>query len=162
MKALKAFTIIELLVSMLLSAIVIALAYNVYHSTEDSYRTAYGQFGRTTDLLQLQSLLNHDCNNAKMVVFEDNIMKVERLDHNPVNYMVKGDKIIRQTGAVVDTFSLGILETTALYLFDKPPVLENLLIYVQISKNMEYTLSAQVFYTNKIKFAMSETEDSNN
>jgi prepilin-type N-terminal cleavage/methylation domain-containing protein len=162
MKAIKAFTMVELLMAMVLSAIIIGIAYNVYSKTETSFRNAYEQYGKTNELLQLQNILNYDCNNAWRASFEDEQMKVERFDHNIVNYMIMSDKVIRQANEVTDTFQLGAFETSVFYLFDNPPVLEKVLFDVKVGQTMSYTLTAQVFYSNRVKFELSEMSDSNN
>jgi prepilin-type N-terminal cleavage/methylation domain-containing protein len=162
MKSIMAFTMVELLVAMVLSAIIIAIAYNVYNKTETSFRMAYDQYGKTNELLQLQTILNNDYNNAWQASFEDEQIKVERFDHSIVNYTIMNDKIIRQVNTVTDTFQLGAFETSVFYLFDKPPVLEKILLDVSVGQTMTYSLTAQVFYSNRVKFELSEMESINN
>lgn len=152
MKRIEAFTLVELIVAMVLSTIVIAMAYQVYQRTEISFYEASDQTAEINNLLQLQNLLNNDCNNARLITYEDRQMKVERTSYHTVNYTIADDMVIRETQVAVDTFAVGSLVTSATYLFDKPPVLEHLRIHVQTGSNITYTLTAQVFYSNRVKF----------
>jgi prepilin-type N-terminal cleavage/methylation domain-containing protein len=158
MRKLKAFTLVELLVAMVLSTIVIALAYSVYTQTNASFQNALTQYGKTNDLLQLQRMMNRDFNNACLATYENGTLKVERSDHSQVDYQLDSNKLIRSDKSVMDTFILNINEIVVDYLSQKPPVLETLTMDIQTGTTLKYPITAKVFYTNKFLFER-ETEE---
>jgi prepilin-type N-terminal cleavage/methylation domain-containing protein len=162
MKRIPAFTMIELIVVMILSSVVIALTYSLFATTEKSVAMASGRNDRTNRVLQLQGLLNDDCNKASLVYYENNELKVERVDHRIIIYKLLPGKIIRNEEVYADTFRIGPFETSASYLFDNPPLLEKLVIEVQGSGMMPLRINEQIIYPERIRFQHRESEIFNN
>lgn len=158
MKSAKAFTLVELIVAMVLSTLVIAMTYNVYNRTESSFRRFSEEVGYTSELLQLQKLLNDDCNHARLMTYEDHTMSVQRFDYGEIRYTIMADRMIREAANAIDTFVLGSVETSEYYLFNTPPILEMLLVKVQAGNAMTYKLTAQALYSNRLKFERNHSE----
>jgi prepilin-type N-terminal cleavage/methylation domain-containing protein len=157
MKSLGAFTLIELLVSMVLSSLVISMAYEVYHRSEISFKETFDQYCRTNDLLQLQILLNRDCSNAWLVTNVDDQIQVECLNHQMINYSVLGDKMVRQQKSTIDTFNVGKIEYQPVYLFNKPPILEQIELTIENRRSLTQHIVIHMFYTDKVKFEITKS-----
>lgn len=158
MKRLASFTIIELLVSMLISSIIISLAYVVYHRSEVSFRKSLDQYTRNNELLQLQVLFNLDCFNVGQAKLNDDKLEIESSDQEKVYYWLTDNKIIRKTKLVIDTFKVGKIEFQTIYQFNKPPDIQRIEITAENKRSLSQPLLIQIFYTNKAKFEMTESE----
>lgn len=156
MKRISAFTLVELIVTMVFSSIIVSLAFAVFSNTNKVYHKAYDQYGKTNELLLLQSVLNQDCSMARLVIFENDIMTVEDMNCNKINYTITSDRIIRNYGAIADTFHIGTHNDSVRYLFDAPPLMESHRIELLSGDSLNFAISAQVSYTNKVKLEYSQ------
>jgi prepilin-type N-terminal cleavage/methylation domain-containing protein len=157
MKSLSAFTLIELLISMVISTLVISMAYAVYHRSENSFRDTFDEYCRTNDMLQLQVLLNRDCSDAWCGRLKDDRLELECLNHKMVNYMILSNKIVRGQDSKTDTFKVGKIEYQASYLFDKPPIIDQVNLTVESVKGLSQNILIQLHYTDKPKFEITES-----
>jgi prepilin-type N-terminal cleavage/methylation domain-containing protein len=158
-KKLPAFTMVELIVAMVLSAIVIGLSYIVYNDSTRSFRESQNNYQKINEMLLLQSLINHDCQVALKVTFEDSTMMVERLDNATVYYQVIPIGIIRDDLLSIDTFKLGRPDCQIRYLFEKAPLIEKMELMFQLSNQIKFPIMAMVFYSNEAKLNYSHTKE---
>jgi prepilin-type N-terminal cleavage/methylation domain-containing protein len=156
MKRIKAFTLVELIVAMVFSSIIITLAYSVFSNTNRSFRKALNQYGKSNELLLLQSVLNQDCNKARLVLFGNGKMIVEDIDHNRINYTITTERVIRNSGLAADTFRIGAYKDSAQFLFDKPPLLESLRLELLSKDSLNFVVTARIFYSNRMKLEYSQ------
>jgi prepilin-type N-terminal cleavage/methylation domain-containing protein len=151
-RKLQAFTLIELLVAMVLSGIVIGMAYFVFNLSETDFAKKQKDLQKTNNILQLQGLIIRDCDNAIQARFESDQLAILKYDLSSISYYLIENEIIREDEYSSDTFKLGPYTFEENYLFMKPPVLEKL--QLQILQDSFY-ISAQVDYSNKYKFDYS-------
>ncbi|PTQ92441.1 pilin/secretion family protein with methylation motif [Mucilaginibacter yixingensis] len=118
MKKTKAFTLMEMGIAMLISAIVIGMAYTIYQIAIGSF-SGFLQKNKTTEnLLLLDELLAKDFNRASGVFQTDSGITLVK-DSAKVNYAFIADGIIRRA-AITDTFKFN--HTVPSLLFEGQPI----------------------------------------
>lgn len=107
LRKLKAFTLIELIVTMLLSVFVFSLIFWAYSSSVKNY-LLYNEFN--TELLsisEMQFALEQDFHRAQYVQPAENgiyIYTKTKQGDAPIHYSFEPDNIKRKTSAKIDTF----------------------------------------------------------
>lgn len=103
----KAFTIIELLVSMLIASIILTLAWNVYFFVGDYQTLIKRKVENALKLKKIESWFKRDFSEAMEVKNEDNQIRVfKRTD--TINYYYSESALIRNQKILSDTLQIGI------------------------------------------------------
>lgn len=106
MRKLKAFTLMELLIGMIVSAIVISfcyLSYAMIYKQFVSYRTVKQEL---VEALEFHSVLNRDFVDAQKATFRETELTLISYKNRNVIYNFEAEFVLRKTGEVVDTFFL--------------------------------------------------------
>ncbi|HLC83714.1 MAG TPA: prepilin-type N-terminal cleavage/methylation domain-containing protein [Bacteroidia bacterium] len=114
MQKLKAFTLMELLIGMIVSAIVISFCYMSYgmiYKQFINYKTVKQELVET---MQFHSVLNRDFADAQKVLFKENELTL--VNAKNVSYNFETEFVFRQAGEVVDTFFLNPVNISVDYL----------------------------------------------
>jgi len=99
-----AFTIMELTIAMLISAIVIGLMYLAYAIISHSYLSFVDRNNNTSTITSLDRRLNRDIDKAEMIYRDSNTVTM-RSNIDTVIYRFRADRVIRQK-LIVDTFKV--------------------------------------------------------
>jgi len=104
--AFNAFTLIELLIGMIISAILIFFCYT-------AFSVIYGQYlnyrlikSNVIKIMEFNTILDNDFNNADVVLFEDNKLILGNEKENNLVYYFYDSVIVRKNKHVLDTFIL--------------------------------------------------------
>ena len=100
----KAFSIIELMVSILISGVVISTAFSVYvfmHKSLAKYSTSKTAI---KNYFELSAILNKDVEGAKQIIKVNDFEISLNLLDKTVNYEFKNDYILRVNQLQTDTF----------------------------------------------------------
>lgn len=112
-KRVKAFTIMEVTVAMLLTAIVIAITYTVYSIVARSY----GEYGTKNNnravLIRLDELLRKDFEKAETINKTETGLTCSKRD-GMVTYEFRPDGVVRSSG-ITDTFKVSIAAVDLLF-----------------------------------------------
>ncbi len=116
----KAFTLLEVTITMLITALLIGLTYTSYGIIVKSYRSFTAKNEATVVLVNLDHVLTRDFDKADMVLKEDNGI-VLKSDQNLIKYSFNATSIIREA-LKADTFNVQIqnLQTS----FEHSPITE--------------------------------------
>jgi len=116
MKKVKAFTLMELLIGMIISTIVISFCYM-------SYTLIYKQFMNYKTIkmelvqaLELNSVLNNDIGNSELVVFDNNELTLLNKQNEILKYNFNETEILRKSVDIIDTFKLKPINIVPHYL----------------------------------------------
>lgn len=102
----KAFTILELVLAMLLAAIVIAMAYSAYSIFTKVYKNYSLNVDRNTELLLLRKVLNTDFDTSGSITVKGNRIVFGRKDEaDTIAYEIYPQFMVR-VSVVPDTFYL--------------------------------------------------------
>lgn len=119
-KELKAFTIMETVVAMLLSAIAIGLTYTIYSIFTQTY-SAYTHKNQLLAIpVRVEQLLSRDFDKASNISRSDSGI-VFASDQQPVSYQFSSDYIVRNQ-LVSDTFKVKVEQFSSF--FEKSTVIE--------------------------------------
>lgn len=102
-KRLKAFTIMEVTVAMLLAAIVIAITYTAYGIVMRTYGNYHAKSEATAMLTQLNGVLRRDFERAAEIDKTEVGLSLTRADSTVILYEFNADYIVRK-GTAIDTF----------------------------------------------------------
>lgn len=106
MKKVKAFTLLELLIAMIISSIVIAFGYEVYsimYKQFLSYKKAKTEIVNT---MQFNTVLTNDFYNSEEITFNENTIAVFRKNNEPLHYTFNDNYILRTRNEIMDTFKI--------------------------------------------------------
>ncbi|MBC7913519.1 MAG: prepilin-type N-terminal cleavage/methylation domain-containing protein [Pyrinomonadaceae bacterium] len=122
-KRVKAFTIVELSVSMAVSAIVIMMAYTVYTILGKGYRDFNVKNQEFSVLLRADEVLKRDFSDAGMILLTDRGILIKKDDLEIINYYFNDNEIIRKS-TTIDTFKVKASQKD--YSFESNPVYKNI------------------------------------
>lgn len=103
MKRLKAFTLIELLIGMILSAIIISFAYSCYSILAKEFLSYKDVKKQINETITLNSILNNDFVNSEFIYYKDDVLTIEKKGSKQ-EYSFLENTILRTDGEVTDTF----------------------------------------------------------
>ena len=113
----KAFTIMEVVISMLLAAIVIAITYTVYTIVVKSYGSYNIKHGNMAALVRLDELLRKDFEKAQTINKTETGLSCTNGEREVI-YEFATEGIVRTSG-ITDTFKVQI--QTANFFFEQVP-----------------------------------------
>ncbi len=106
MKKINAYTLMEVTVAMLLSAICIAIAYSAFDIIGNYYRTFQQKNEKADALLSIREVLSKDFQKSKLVMNTADGILLEQ-DSVNINYVFEADRILRQIPSLrTDTFKV--------------------------------------------------------
>lgn len=111
---LKSFTLIEMVIVMIISGIIISIAYFSFFIIAQRFNSFSSSSRSLMEIGTLNNLLAEDFNDAKSVNVEgDEILVIK--DSSSIHYLFEEEYILRQQESLIDTFKL-IAEKKKYYL----------------------------------------------
>ncbi len=127
MNKLKAFTLIEVLVSMAISGIVITASYFCYTVITGQFREFRSINHKAMDVVLFRSLLEQDINSFPYMRLSSEYEIQFTDDQKSITYIFNDGNITRKQGPIADTFNMSTVEHQ--FLFEgADPLLSNSLI----------------------------------
>ena len=138
MKKIKAFTIAELAISMLISGIVISIAYYAFFLFNTQFNKYKRKSAIVNDFLLFQTVLNKDMNEADRITDSAGFFIILE---NPGNeritrYEMSEDHITRYAGEAIDSFSIRPMGFHMETVDDKLPLIRKIVFSSKISTDM--------------------------
>lgn len=140
-KKLKAFTLIEVLVTMLLTTIIIGIIYYAYEVVQKQFIHNKTNDEGITQLSMLNYLLEKDFNESAEVIAANNGITFLYNDLKSINYEFDEEYILRNTENVTDTFKIAVENATQLFLeslVNKGDLVDRLEMDLKYSKESLY------------------------
>jgi prepilin-type N-terminal cleavage/methylation domain-containing protein len=109
----KAFTLMELTVAMLIASIVIGMTYTIYTIVVGSYRSFHTKNNETAMVIRLDELLKKDFAHADLIRKEEQGISCKSADQL-VTYALGPGLIVRTAGAI-DTFKVNVQDITTAF-----------------------------------------------
>lgn len=128
MQKLKAFTLMELLIGMIISGVLISICYMSYTLINKQYLNYKTIKAELTEVLQFNSVLDRDIANAERMSFIESKLIINRKKKSDLEYNFEASFILRKEGEVTDTFRLISLNLIPSYLMSRGTMSENLLM----------------------------------
>lgn len=113
MQKVRAFTLLELLVGMIISSIVIGFCYMSYSIIYKQYLNYKILRKEIVETIQLNSILNTGFVNAETVEFNSNRLVFNSQNGSQLQYDFTNNFIIRKDREVIDTFKLAATNVIA-------------------------------------------------
>ena len=147
---LPAFTIIELVVVMILSSIILGMAFTAVRSIQQSYELYDQQTQAALDISDFQTLLNTDFENSKLASCANTTLFLTFEQHD-LQYQFDYDWVIRQTAYFSDTFF--IENNTPTFYYQNQPISIGNIDFLEVKSTNEE--EEVVFYFEK-KYSSTE------
>lgn len=106
MKKIRAFTLIELVIALLLSSFTIGLAITAYLMVSKQFNQFTSQMDQNTVLVQFYNALKQDFERADRIYYNAHALEMKREKDKVLSYHFSSEQIVRQFMSVKDTFSL--------------------------------------------------------
>lgn len=105
MQKIKAFTLMELLIGMIVGCIIIALGYSTYTIMFNQYSSYKTIKNKVVEIMQLNNVINTDVIAADFITYSDNKLTLNKSD-TLLEYYFNDSYIIRTNNIFADTFQL--------------------------------------------------------
>jgi hypothetical protein len=168
-KWIKAFTIIELVVAMVLSGVTISAGIIIYMNFSKAYKDSINRNAYNHDILFLHQLLTDDFYNAKMINCSGLTIKIETIDNEELQYRFLSDMIIRSKKFQKDTFYVQTINhqhETVQQLFEKKRIagkynrlISEFSFEIVIEKDYVYPVVLYKQYDNYKYYEMTEKRE---
>lgn len=107
MRKIKAYTILEVTVAMLLSAICITICYTAYGIIGNYYEKFQQKNQKADALTSLKHVMSRDVFKSRLMLRTQNGITLEKEDHNTISYQFGVDAVLRKLNDQhTDTFKL--------------------------------------------------------
>ncbi len=104
-RRLKAFTILEVSITMLIAAILIGITYTAYTIVSKSYLSFHSKNQDMAEVEQLDDWLKKDFDNAIIIQKETDGISLEKSDQRKIKYNFNTDFVVRISDRI-DTFNI--------------------------------------------------------
>jgi len=122
---LHAFTVLELIVVMIISSIVIMALFTVMSNTQQLFQMSVSQSYKEVELFDFTQLLIHDMQKANAVYRHGDEIVLE-LGPKKYVYEFSDEIVVRNRGAVADTFYITVQDIESVRHRDLPLYIETL------------------------------------
>jgi len=106
MKKIKAFTLIEIIIAMLLSSFTIGLAITFYLMMNNQFNRFTSRMDGNTRLVQFYKTLKQDVERADRAYYNSSTLELEKEESPGLTYLFSSKRIIRTHQTARDTFHL--------------------------------------------------------
>lgn len=108
-KKVKAFTIIELVVVMILTAIIVGIVYSAYSIVGNQYYVYKKTGTQNSQVALLSMLLNKDFTSSHFIKYGNDELFFYSKEDNFIHYVFEENYITRNSNSVTDTFPINPL-----------------------------------------------------
>lgn len=142
MQKVRAFTLLELLIGMIISSIVIGFCYMSYSIIYNQYMSYKILKLEIVETIQFNSILNADFISAETILFNENILILNSTNRSQLQYDFKDSHILRKDGEVTDTFKLIATNILPQYLIESersiPTIVNNFSFDAKVLGEVEH------------------------
>lgn len=157
---LKAFTLMELLIGMIVSSIVIAIGYSTYaiiYKQFSSYKLVKNQ---VVECMQLNTVLQNDIQGAEFVFFNEDQLKLDSGD-KMISYHFMDSLIVRDANEQADTFKLRNTDLIPSYAANGGGIgeglINGLILDITINENIEHFTFMKIYDAETLmKYELTE------
>jgi prepilin-type N-terminal cleavage/methylation domain-containing protein len=116
MKKLRAFTLLELLIGMIISSIVIGFGYAAYSLIYKQYLVYKQVKEKIVEITQLDHVLSTDMRNAEIISFNEHTLSLFGQNQHTLEYDFQDSLIVRKENELSDTFKIPAVNIQAGFL----------------------------------------------
>jgi len=147
----KAFTIVELVVVMILTAIVISIAYAGYALVGKSLANYMGSSKVLNEYLMLTRTLDRDFDRATTAKDSSgNVVMLKAGNDGTVVYAFGEEAIVRTAGTVADSFAIGARSLVFVHQDDSPGLVTAIGFDVMVGREAIHVSCAKVYAAKEL------------
>jgi len=158
MKKVKAFTIIELTVSLLISSIVIGITYYAFLFFTKQYHSYQRKSDTFSEYRLFKKAFQHDLENANFVTDSVPNTILMRGGGHEIVYAWDSNNIKRQKGEITDSFRLKKNKVAVNYINDTLPLAKQIIVRFAFNKTFFETMFTKQYSAGELM----EAEKKNN
>src|ERR1035437_4240342 len=165
MQKLKAFTLLELLIAMVISSIVVAFGYSVYSLMYKQYLSYKKTKTEIVKTMQFNTVLTNDFYNSEEITFSENTIVIFKKNNEPLLYTFNDNFILRKTNEITDTFKIATTNIQGKFVFKnesfQSTLIDEFSFDSQLSGDVQHFLfaknySAATLLNKEVKFQKPE------
>jgi prepilin-type N-terminal cleavage/methylation domain-containing protein len=118
MRKLRAFTLMELMIGMIVSSIVTGMCYSGYMLISRQYQDYHKLKEQVNESMQLYTVLANDIAKSRSVLYANEHLQLEG-DSVSLNYFFTDDCILRNVNEITDTFRYAATDIQAVPVAEK-------------------------------------------
>lgn len=147
-----AFTIMEAIVSMAVTAIILSVIFVVFSVTSERLADFKSQNEITADLNRMNYTLNKSIFDGNKMHLSDNQLIIDTYDGNQVKYTIYPKYFVRNGNKITDTFNINVLQfkIDTLYSKSKMNIYQRLQCHIEINKHTESLSFYKKLYANEL------------
>jgi competence protein ComGF len=147
-----AFTIIEAVVSMAVTAIILAIIFVIFSITSERLYDFKIQNETIADLNRMNYTLNKSIFDGNKMSVSDNELIIDTYDGNQVKYTIYPDYFIRNGNKIIDTFKINVFKfkIDTLYNKSKTNIYQRLQCSIEINEHAESLNFYKKLYVNEL------------
>jgi len=130
----KAFTIIELLVTMLVSSIVVSAGIYVFSTFNKAMIISNSKNLMDTEILQFQQVLKKDFIDADEIYFQYESIIINYHNDEKNYYDISDDYIVREAVNSIDTFNIQVYDSYINYTSKNTKLVNELVLETELDK----------------------------
>lgn len=150
----KAFTVVELLVAMIISGIAISLAAGLYLNIEKLFNDQLAQYDETDNVLLFRSFILNDFENAQTIFSDVEGIEIISDKNQMINYNFEGNCITRVKEQRTDTFYLDYENPETDTFNDELDLVNEFSIDIRLGE-MLYPLTIRKEYSRSVLFNLN-------
>lgn len=151
-KYIAAFSIVEVMVSMVITAIIIGLIFGVFTIVSEQILKFKKENEQTADFNRLSYSLNKAIFDSEKMVARENRLYFQTYDGDTIAYQKEGDYLIRKAQTFTDTFKLNLnrIHLDSVYSSTKNKVFQKLELELLINEDLIPLRFYKPIYANQL------------
>ncbi len=150
MQKIKAYTLMEVTVAMLLSAITITICYTAYGIMTNYFKTFHDKNATADEVLTFRHVLDSDVQKSNYLLKTTKGFELLQ-DSTHINYLVNDDYVLRQLNELrTDTFKLKVAELKSFFEYKEimePDTIDQINFKLFIQKDVPITIQINKYYS---------------
>ena len=151
MNKLKAFTVLEIIIVLLISGIVIALSLNIYLNMEKLFYRILSDGNKYNEIMFFHNRLKNDFDKAKYVKIEIDELIIYKEDWDIIKYNLGSDYLTVSANNITDTLKLKIKNYNFEYLNEESRLISDFSLELKYNNN-NFPFYFTKKYSNKVLF----------
>ena len=148
MQKLKAFTLLELLIAMVISSIVVAFGYSVYSLMYKQYLSYKKTKTEIVKTMQFNTVLTNDFYNSEEITFSENTIAIFRKNNEPLIYTFNDNFILRKANEITDTFKIATTNIQEKFVFKNESYPSTLIAKFSFDSQLSWDVQHFLFTKN--------------
>lgn len=148
----KAFTIFELLITMVVTSLLVTLVISMFFRFNEFFLLRKKQWGDNTEVLRFIKTLGDDIDRSESVSFKEQSLSITYEEKSSITYIYRDSEIIRISELETDTFFVNYKIQEINNLDSNTNIVDKIVLSSTIPDNTVFSLHLRKMYSKGLKF----------